>query len=126
MTTSTELDAKWQRNFEAVQKRLALKERAIQHLGGKCQICGYDKCPAAFDFHHLDPDEKDFAISEVMDWERLVVELDKCVLLCANCHREVHAGWHPRYLTLPEEGKEMGEDPEDIFDDYGEDDCAYV
>ena len=101
-TIAHELDLRWQRNFEASQKRLALKERAIAYLGGKCQICGYDRCPAAFDFHHIDAREKDFSISTSMNWERIQAELDKCSLLCANCHREVHNGWHPQLLESHE------------------------
>lgn len=98
-----ELDDRWHRNFNASQNRLGLKERAVAFLGGKCAICGYDKCPSAFDFHHLDSSEKDFEISAKMTWDAaLEAELQKCALLCSNCHREVHAGWHPSYLTLDE------------------------
>lgn len=98
-----ELDERWHRNFEATQKRLQLKERAVAFLGGKCLICGYDKCPTAFDFHHLDSSTKDFTISDKATWDAsFEAELRKCVLLCANCHREVHAGWHPQYL-LPDD-----------------------
>ena len=94
-----ELDDRWQRNFEASQKRLRLKEQAVAFLGGECAICGYSKCPAAFDFHHPDSSSKDFSISEKSSWDATFeAELRKCVLLCTNCHREVHAGWHPRYL----------------------------
>ena len=93
------LDERWHRNHEASMKRLALKERAIAFLGGKCQGCGYSHCPAAFDFHHMDPREKDFDISTRVAWsEALEVELKKCVLLCANCHREAHAGWRSEFL----------------------------
>jgi len=53
----------------------------------------------AMDFHHPDPLLKDFSISQRMtSWEAIRKELDKCVLLCATCHREVHDGWHPGYL----------------------------
>lgn len=93
-----ELDERWHRNFDASRKRLHLKERAVAFLGGKCSICGYDKCPSAFDFHHLDSFTKDFTISEKASWDAIEPELKKCVLLCSNCHREVHAGWHPQYL----------------------------
>ena len=96
------LDERWQRNMEASTRRLALKERAIVHMGGKCQKCGYDTCAAAFDFHHLDDRDKDFNISSKQSWATIKVELEKCVLLCANCHRETHAGWHPDLLTLGE------------------------
>lgn len=93
------LDERWERNFEAYRRRLAIKERAVAFLGGRCRICGYDKCPAAFDFHHTDPRTKDFTISNRTVWsEALEKELRKTVLLCATCHREVHAGWHPAYL----------------------------
>lgn len=99
MTPAEDLDQRWQRNFEATQKRLALKERAVAFLGGKCHICGYDKCPAAFDFHHTDPRTKDFTISNRTVWgPELESELRKTVLLCATCHREVHAGWHAGFL----------------------------
>jgi len=96
------LDYRWAENQKAAGRRLALKERVIAHLGGRCQICGYDKCASAFDFHHLDSTEKDFDISRKMSWATIEPELAKCALLCANCHREVHAGWHPEYLTLEE------------------------
>jgi predicted HNH restriction endonuclease len=104
------LDERWQRNFEAFSKRLELKARAIAHLGGQCVLCGYDKCPSALDFHHLDPMEKDFVISAKTTWEAIEPELKKCALVCANCHREVHAGWHPRLLMLDEGRGDYGED----------------
>ena len=90
---------RWARKVAAEQRRKALRDRAIDHLGGKCRICGYDECPAAMDFHHLDPYAKDFAISAgSTSWQRIEPELKKCVLLCANCHREVHDGRHSLYL----------------------------
>jgi predicted HNH restriction endonuclease len=77
---------------------MELRKRAVEYLGGKCRLCDYDKCLAAFDFHHTDPMTKDFTISEATSWARAKPELDKCELLCANCHREVHEGYHPGYL----------------------------
>jgi len=69
-----------------------VKKRAIEFLGGKCTLCGYNKCPDAFDFHHLDPTQKEFGIADAycISWDRLVIELKKCQLLCSNCHREIH------------------------------------
>jgi transcription elongation factor Elf1 len=64
-------------------------------LGGKCEICGYDKAIQAMDFHHIDPTTKSFAISAVTatkSYDTLLNELKKCMLLCANCHREVECG----------------------------------
>jgi len=72
------------------------KTRMIDAFGGKCGICGYDRCCDVFDLHHLDPTQKEFGFgnkrSNIISWERMCVELRKCVLLCANCHREVHSG----------------------------------
>lgn len=81
---------------EAVQKRREkLKVMAIAYKGGKCQICGYDRCVGALEFHHLDPTQKDFGISAkgyTRSWDKNKQELDKCILVCANCHREIHNG----------------------------------
>ena len=59
----------------------------------KCEICGYDRCITALEFHHLNRGEKDFSISESTysrSMEDLKKEVDKCILVCANCHREIH------------------------------------
>jgi uncharacterized CHY-type Zn-finger protein len=69
------------------------KEEAIAVFGGKCQLCGYDKCMGALDFHHLDPAKKKINLGLAIiqwSWEKVKPELDKCILLCANCHRELH------------------------------------
>jgi len=114
------LDHRWDQNQKAATRRLELKERAISHLGGKCQLCGYDKCPSAFDFHHLDGEEKDFVISSKTSWATIEPELAKCALLCATCHREVHAGWHPEYLALEgaARGFEYDEPCEPVEDEW--------
>lgn len=82
--------------IEAVRKRRRkVRLRAIEYKGGSCKICGYKKCFDALEFHHQDPFGKDFSISSkgyTRSWERVKSELDKCVLVCANCHREIHAG----------------------------------
>lgn len=74
-----------------------LKEKAIKYGGGECHHCGYDRCWRALHFHHLDPSIKDYNIFEsnqgrkiVRKWNDLKKEIDKCLLLCANCHTEVH------------------------------------
>ncbi len=75
--------------------RQRTKERCVESMGGKCYICGYSKCVNALEFHHLDPKEKDFGISSTRanpkSWDKIVDELKKCILLCSNCHQEVHA-----------------------------------
>lgn len=69
------------------------KELLVEYKGGKCQICGYDRCIQALDFHHLNPDEKDFSLSSSSkSLDELKKEADKCILVCSNCHREIHAG----------------------------------
>ncbi len=67
---------------------------AVKYLGGKCKVCGYSKCLRALMFHHKDPSTKKFTISSwyCLSYERLKKELDKCILLCANHHYELHAG----------------------------------
>lgn len=69
------------------------KERIIRVMGGSCALCGYCKCADALELHHIDPEQKEFGISARVDisWARTAEELKKCVLLCANCHREYHA-----------------------------------
>ena len=67
------------------------KIRAVEYKGGKCEICDYDKNISALEFHHINPEEKDFAISAFKcGWEDMKKELDKCMLVCATCHREIH------------------------------------
>jgi hypothetical protein len=77
------------------KRRIELKIRAIQYKGGICNDCGvtYQKLPyAAWDFHHINPHEKEFTWSKLKNcgWDGILAELDKCVLLCANCHRVRH------------------------------------
>jgi hypothetical protein len=76
-------------------RRKKLRDMALEYGGGKCIICKYKKSRRAMVFHHLDPMKKDFGLSVrglTRSWEKMRAELDKCVLLCANCHAEVHDG----------------------------------
>ena len=70
-----------------------IKLKCVEYKGGKCQKCEYDKCVAAIDFHHRDPAQKSFNISTVRfhEWEVIRQELDKCDILCKNCHAEEHS-----------------------------------
>ncbi|ASU00923.1 HNH endonuclease [Bacillus phage Anthony] len=82
--------------------RQKLKIRAVEYKGGACQRCGYNKSYRALQFHHLDPEEKDFQIGgKVMLWDKIKKELDKCILLCANCHLEEHESLDNLKLRLP-------------------------
>ena len=82
---------------------------AIEYKGGRCQICGYNRCMEAMEFHHFSSSGKDFGISEkgyTRSWEKVKEELDKCVMLCANCHREVHTGLQlPREIVVGKSGE---------------------
>ena len=67
----------------------------MEYKGGKCEICGYDRCATALEFHHINPDEKEFGIGQkgyTRSFEKNKEEVDKCILVCANCHREIHEG----------------------------------
>jgi len=79
----------YKQRFERVRKN---KQKAIDYKGGKCARCGYNKCMAAMDFHHIDLSKKERQVSDILGgaWEKSKKELDKCILLCANCHRELH------------------------------------
>lgn len=81
--------------INAVKKRRKnIRLKAIEHLGGKCSRCGYSKYSEVLEFHHKDPLIKDFNVSSkghCRSWKRVQQEIEKCDLLCANCHRELHA-----------------------------------
>lgn len=68
------------------------KIEAMKLFGSKCCRCGYCRNYAALEFHHLDAKEKDFAWVKLrqLSWDQIIKELKKCILLCANCHREEH------------------------------------
>lgn len=74
-------------------RRIRMKMRAVKYLGGKCVKCGQKVHFAAFQFHHKDSNNKEFNVGRVMNksWDSIVPELDKCELLCANCHAEMHS-----------------------------------
>jgi hypothetical protein len=77
---------------DAKLKRKNSKEKAIEYKGGCCNRCGYDKNIASLEFHHLDPSQKEITPTKLTnrEWKVLKEEIDKCTLLCSNCHREEH------------------------------------
>lgn len=75
------------------QRLKAMKKKVVELKGGKCIRCGYDKCIDALEFHHVDPSTKDFKMANTgaaPSFEKYLEEANKCILLCANCHREEH------------------------------------
>ena len=80
-------------NNQTVERQRKLKVKCVEYKGGKCERCGYNKCIGALEFHHINPKEKDFNISHLKSYafnEVVKEELNKCLLLCACCHREEH------------------------------------
>lgn len=76
-----------------------------KNKGGRCQRCGYDTYLGALDFHHIDPNEKEFTVGD-RDFrlEQCIEEIEKCIMICTNCHRELHAGlWDIKDLVEREE-----------------------
>jgi hypothetical protein len=81
------------RSEAVTRRRKKVKLKAIEYKGGACERCGYNKCYRALEFHHTDPTKKDFGIAYkgyTRSWEKVKEELDKCLMLCANCHAEEH------------------------------------
>ena len=82
-------------NYASQQQRgRRRRESLIRLKGGRCQRCGYDRNVAALAFHHLNPTVKAFGIDlrkcSNTSWELLAAEAEKCLLLCLNCHAEIH------------------------------------
>ncbi len=85
-----------QNKYNVIKNRRTNKRRAVEYKGGKCERCGYDKCVAALHFHHLDPATKLFGIAQSgwgRSWTQIQREIEKCMLVCANCHAEIEHSW---------------------------------
>ena len=89
-------DGKIKNSARKNKNRFRIKSEYRQRLGAKCQICTYDKCQNALHFHHVDPSKKKFAISDSLrkkyTQQEIDDEINKCVLVCSNCHTEIHSG----------------------------------
>jgi hypothetical protein len=88
------------RSEAVIRWRQRMKLKLIEAFDGKCGICGYSKSVRALGFHHLDPSAKDFGFASSVPraWKRIVDEAKKCVMLCQNCHAEIHDG----VTTIPD------------------------
>lgn len=90
MSVGSERVKDWRRRF---------RDRIRYVMGGKCGVCGYDRCHAAFDLHHLKKDEKEFTFGVIRanprSLAKLGAELKLCVMVCKNCHIEIHQGVTP-------------------------------
>ena len=82
------------KNAEHVRRN---KIRAVEHMGGKCAVCGEVYPACVFDFHHIEPGKKEMNLARLLrfNWKKVMAELEKCIMLCANCHRAVHESPNP-------------------------------
>jgi hypothetical protein len=116
MSNQSEAVKRWRKNT---------KQKLIDAFGKNCCVCGYNKCNEAMEFHHTDPTEKEFTWGSVnghiRGWNYITVEIKKCVMVCSNCHKEVHAGMS----EIPDSAQRFNEDlinpellyPTEIYDD---------
>ena len=89
------------RSASVSKRRKNLKIKLVNFFGGKCVLCGYSKCIEALEFHHLDPLKKSFGVSfagATRAYDKILEEAKKCILVCANCHREIenNTGAYPK------------------------------
>ena len=89
---STRTDRNSRKHQKTILRR-NMKKQAVKILGGKCQICGYNRCIDALEFHHDNPQEKEFKLGSgnTMSWQQYKNEALKCILVCSNCHKEIHS-----------------------------------
>lgn len=88
--------------LDTIRRQREAKRKFVEYKGGKCEKCGYNECLGALQFHHKDPSTKEFNISRLKSVNvcgETKEELDKCILLCANCHAEEH--WREDYTLRP-------------------------
>lgn len=75
--------------------RRLIKLKAVSIKGNKCFCCNQSFPQSVYDFHHLDPNKKDFGLGQkesTIKWDIVKKEIDKCIMVCANCHRMIHSG----------------------------------
>lgn len=80
---------------QTLTRQRKIKQKCIDYKGGKCQCCEYDSYIGALEFHHLEKNQKEYTIGQNKgrSFDNLKKELDKCLLVCSNCHREIHGGF---------------------------------
>ena len=89
---STRFDNQSRKHQKTILRR-SMKLQEIKILGGKCCICGYKECIDALEFHHKKQSEKEFKLGSgnTMSWKEYKSELKKRILVCSNCHKEIHS-----------------------------------
>ncbi len=93
-------------NLKTKQRMVATTAKGVTYKGGKCQKCGYAAAIEVLEFHHRDTKAKNFTIAanRTRSWGQVKGELDKCDLLCANCHREEHERLHIKHIAISYSG----------------------
>jgi hypothetical protein len=89
--------------FKKIQgrKHSVYKNKLLEYASNKCLICGYNKHNYNLTFHHIDPSKKEFGISKYHgSLEKAKKEVDKCIVVCHNCHGDIHHGLYPQYIVL--------------------------
>jgi ribosomal protein L30E len=82
-----------EKSLRVIHWRRRTKIKIVEYKGGCCQICGYKTCLKALELHHIDPNQKEFVISGITkSWNKIKTEIEKCILVCSNCHQEIHHG----------------------------------
>jgi len=91
MDTRTYADRREYNKQSVIARRKKNKQLLVEYKGGRCERCGYDKCISALEFHHVDPETKAMKnLGTTVALSKQKEEADKCILVCANCHREIH------------------------------------
>ena len=90
---------------EVTKARQKRKADLVYIMGGKCSLCGYDKCQQALEFHHIDKSMKKYTLSSgsCHNWEEDISEIKKCALVCSNCHKEIEVFNYETFCTFDEE-----------------------
>jgi hypothetical protein len=89
--TRTYSDRRESNKSSVIKRRRQNKQILVEYKGGKCECCGYNKCVDALEFHHIDPTTKESKnLGTTAAIQKQKEEADKCILVCANCHREIH------------------------------------
>ena len=102
LRNNPEVHRKYMIWYQGVLRRRQ-KEKAVAYKGGSCEKCGYSRSVAALEFHHRLPSGKDFGLAKTYrNWDVVEAELDKCDMLCANCHREIHEIWKQEERDISE------------------------
>ena len=89
-------------NKRAEKRSRKLKREYIASIKMQrgCLICGYKRCAYALYFHHIEEKLYEMSSAQILPWNKMAAEMKKCIVVCANCHYEIHSGLHPQYIQM--------------------------